>query len=246
MNVTSFTRIAFATFAMMGLAACSNGSGTIKGNKLALTTQNGKTFASLVTQLNTGNVVVSAADLPILNPQNPAQELGRINVSTPAVGQTDITLSLNLTDTLHAPSGDKALTLPNGTAFPIVTVDANNWISIKAGAGDSRLYLNIDLAKNTAVVGYALNADALSAGVPANIFASFAVGTSNDVAGMGGIYSGTVKGQSGLAVFADFSGLIGKASLPMSSFSKSGDGNQTPVMNKLYELNSKGARIRIR
>ncbi|MDG0815517.1 hypothetical protein [Bdellovibrio svalbardensis] len=248
-------KLFLAALTLSSLAACSeNGVQIIKGADLKAEVQQGDIYVDLTTHLDSNNVQILAVQLPIYNPENPLEQLGLVSIATPSQGVTDISLELNLSKVAKLQSLTPEKGLPNGTAFPVWGVNANNWYSLPLNnSKTSKLYVNIEGTLQKAVVGYALVSDSLSAGVTANIFAPF---NAQGVSGYGGIFSGVTPGTSGVAVFADISSVF-KAINPTFVQAKSSsqsvyfldrtsDARKKPLFKRLIDLNLKKAKVKIK
>ncbi|QDK38981.1 hypothetical protein [Bdellovibrio sp. NC01] len=252
-STTKVKTLILAATAMMGLAACSPGSTqVIKGADLKAEAQsNGDIYINLTTHLDSNNVQILAAQLPIMNPNNPAEQLGLININTSAPGITDIALGLNLSAVAKLPVLTPETTLPNGTSFPVWNTTAK-WYSLPLNnSKTSKLYVNIDWTAQKSIVGYALTSDSLSAGIVANIFSVF---NANGVTGYGGVFSGTTPGTSGLAVFADVSSVLTALNPTFSPVvtkkivfaDHTSEVKQKMFTKKLIDLNVKKAKIKFK
>ncbi len=252
MITSKIQQLFLGALAVASLAACSqNGAQIIKGAELKAEVQQGDIYVDLTTHLDSNNVQILAVQLPIYNPENPLEQLGLVSIATPSQGVTDISLALNLSKVTKLQSLTVEKGLPNGTAFPVWGVNANNWYSLPLNnSKTSKLYVNIEGTLQKAVVGYALVSDSLSAGVTANIFAPF---TAEGVTGYGGIFSGVKPGTSGVAVFADVSSVLkavnptlAKTSQSVYFLDRTSEARQKPVFKRLIDLNLNRAKIKIK
>ncbi len=240
-------------FLGMSLSACSNSS-WVKGASLATETVNNNDYISLTTTLDTGSMTLIPISIPIQNPNNPSEQLGQLSIQTGMGTGAQLSLKVNLSSALNIPGSSSAGKLPNGTDIPVATPDANKWIQIPIRGQSSRIYLNLDTANKTAVMGVAVGISNLNVGVGANLLIPFNV---SGVNGLAGVYSGTVAGQSGFALFADASSLlkttnIGFGKLAMGDFSDAATGsvtfmpaakNDNYLTYRLYHLNRKKSQL---
>ncbi|MFS4459484.1 hypothetical protein [Bdellovibrio sp. HCB2-146] len=249
METLNVRKAFLAVAACLSLSACGDGK-LITGADLSASVDQGQILMDLVTHLESQNIRFPVMQIPILNPHNPAEILGQLSLSSPAVGKTDVGLKVNLTQVASLPYLTPEKGLPNGTAFPVIGVDASKWYSLPLGGSkSSKLYLNIDQVTQRAVVGYTLASDGLSTGLVANLFLPF---QSTTVAGYGGVYSSPNPGQSGFALFADVSAVLKTQAHSVQSLSRVGFKDATPekkketVQRKIIDLNLKKALLKLR
>lgn len=255
MITSKLKTIILSTIAAMTLSACGNSSSEIIKNAelQAEVHADGDLYASLTTKMDSNNVQIVSMDIPVFNPKNPTEQIGGLRISNPSQGVTQISLLMNVTSLANLQyTLTPVKTLPNGTAFPVVGVNAGSWYAIPLkNSTNSKLYINIDGTKS-AVVGYALITDQLASGVVGNIFAPFAA---EGVTGYGGVFSGAQPGTSGVAVFADISSVLKKITpnLKTASVKKQitfADKTTEKVQKKIYKhvikLNVKGEKIRFK
>ena len=154
----------------------------------------------------TSNVGIQPITLPILNPKKPSEVLGTVSLVTDITGRNySLQIALNVSSALKAKALGLGL-LPNGTMIPIAVANPMNWLSLALPNKMGSVYLNLDLANRSAIVGAAVNAAALGTGFPINLLVPFNV---KNIGGLAGIYTGA-KGQGGLGVFVDTSTLFKK------------------------------------
>lgn len=200
--------ILVGVFVTLTLAACGQSpSSIIKNAEVHATVgEDGDIFASLMTSMDSNNIQILPTEIVVMNPKNSSEQIGSLRVTTPQVGMTQITLEVNVSTLAQIQNTLTPETaLPNGTPLPVLGTKIGTWYSIRLKQyTNSKLYVNID---NTAsvVLGYALVTDQLGAGVAGSIFVPF---TGQGVSGYGGVFSGTTPGTSGVAVFADVSGVF--------------------------------------
>lgn len=252
MITKNIRNILMGAFALASLAACDpNANQIIKGADLTAQVQQGDIYVGLTTHLNSNNVQILAAELPVFNPQNPAEQVGHISITTPQMGITDISLEMNLSKVSKLSSLTPEKGLPNGTAFPVWGVNPGSWYSLPLNnSKTSKLYVNVDWTAQNAIVGYALVSDSLSAGITANIFSAF---NAQGVTGYGGIFSGTAPGTSGVAVFANISSVLKavnptltKSSTQIYFADRTSDSRKQTVQKHLIDMNLKKTKIRVK
>lgn len=249
METLNVRNAVLAVAACLSLSACGDDK-LITGADLSASVDQGQIVMNLVTHLESQNIRFPVMQIPILNPNNPAEVLGQLSLTSPAIGKTDVDLQVNLTQVSNLPYLTPEKGLPNGTAFPVIGVDASKWYSLALGGSkSSKLYINIDHATQRAIVGYTLASDELSTGLVANLFVPFQTTT---VAGYGGIYSSPNPGQSGFALFADVSGVF-KAQAHSVGLAKAvGFTDVTPekkkdsIRNKVIDLNLKNTLLKLK
>ncbi|AFY00444.1 hypothetical protein [Bdellovibrio bacteriovorus] len=240
---STIQKLMLSTVAVLSLAACSQ-EGLIKGAALSTKITQGDVYVSLKTQVDSNNLQIMSVQLPIYNPENPVEMLGMLNVSSLVPGITDIDLVLNFSRITKIPALQAEKGLPNGTLFPVMGVKAEEWYSIPlSDSRVSKLYLNLDLQTPKVVLGCALGTDSLSAGIVANLFTGF---SAQGVTGYGGVYSGLLPGQSGVAVFADVTSVLKTSSAGVSFLDRTTKSRQSRVVERLQQLNQKRSVLRFR
>jgi hypothetical protein len=189
----------------LSLTACSSSlTSFLQNMDVSVTQQNNNEYVNLTAVVNLGNVSISGISIPIKDPKTGAS-LGAVTFGQNSAGQSTIGLSVDET-TLS--KGDAALgnTLPNGKALPFGLSTTYGDVLALPILTDSRVYLGGDL-QSKIIVGVALGISALDGiesevGGAANLFFSHSFSTS--ILGMGGIYGSTIPGESGIAVFAQY------------------------------------------
>lgn len=242
--LTTKMKSAFAALLCMGLLSACSQESIITGADLSTDVVNGETFIGLKTHLSTNNVQIVAGQIAVVNPNNPLEMLGQIKITSQDYGKTDVDFQVNASRLIKLPSLQKETALPNGTAFPVWGVNANNWYSIPLGKDSSKLYVNVDSANKKAVMGYALSTASVNAGVVGNLFTIF---QGNGVTGFGGIYSGPQAGQSGVAIFADVSKVFQLGTKSKVSFAdKTSESRKKAIQKRMIDLNVKKATLKLK
>lgn len=230
------------------LIACSE-EGIIKSVSVTAQEQQGYTYVGVTTQLQTNNLQIINVTLPIFSTSMLGVQVGQIEVQSYSPGYTNITLKVNLSEVTELPLKQET-TMPNGTPFPVWGVDAKRWYSLSVGSSQvSKVYLNLADDASYAILGYALSIDTLSVGLAVNLFKPF---QTDLITGYGGIYTGPLPGQSGVAVFANI-----KPALPLISLLENADSeiyfgdsssekSQNTLRKHVASLDKKKARLKIR
>ncbi len=152
---------------------------------------------------------------------------------------------MNASRLVKLPTLTKETGLPNGTAFPVWGVNANNWYSLPLNnEKTSKLYVNIDFTSKKAVLGYALTTASVNAGVVGNLFSIF---EGAGVTVFGGIYSGPQAGQSGVAIFGDVSKVFQIGTKSNIRFADStSDSRKKAIEKHMIKLNTKKAVLKFK
>ncbi|MBX3040353.1 MAG: hypothetical protein KF789_06550 [Bdellovibrionaceae bacterium] len=249
--------------AALSQSACSSSSGGfVQGVHLGNVEQNGVEYVEVRASLNTQGLFLTALTVPVFDPKNPTQIIGQVSIIGGLGNKTAELSVLIRSDILpQLPSAGQGV-LPNGTLIPVAGVDRNKWVTISVGSS-SKVYLNIDQAQSSAVLGVALGIDALTTGVIANVLIPF---NSNNVSGLAGIYSGAGAGQSGFAFFINMSGLlqpsmgiqtlargvsakttVAAASSPQIQFlEKASNTDSIRVQRRIIQLQSANVKLKVR
>lgn len=232
--------------ALVSLTACSgnNAGQVLKDANINIESQNGQKFVTWMNELDTKNLIISAATLPILKD---GKELGKVEVVTDVTtAKAFLKVSFNLSSFIDIPLPQYSSVLPNGTTIPLTGIDLNRMMAFDVGSKGSKMYLYYDTNTKKSVVGVALNIESLSIGQPANVMALF---NFNGLTGVAGLYFGAAQNQSGLAAFADLSTVFTKTA-SVRSMAAASDVNfypltPTPAQQykigyKLYQLGASG------
>lgn len=255
MTIKNAARMTAAAAAALAMTACAGNSGqnVLKDSGLALDNVNGMNVVSWTSEIDSKNLIISAATLPILSH---GKELGKVEILSDVTTQkTYMKVSFNIKGALDLPLPKYSSTLPNGTQIPLTGIDLNKMMSYEVGKAGSRLYLYYDKTTKKAVLGVALNVESLAIGTPANVMALFDF---NGVTGVAGLYFGQAKNTSGLGAFVNLSSVFTGTASVHHEFSKASQApvgfypleltpsQQNKVARKLWELSVSGEPIEIK
>jgi hypothetical protein len=174
--------------------------------------QSGDVWASLSAQLNTGNMELMSVTIPVLDPKNKAIEYGTVAIAANLCGSATIcagggTLTVSVDVSAITKITTSSNLLPNGTALPLGSAADAATIGIPIGSGGAKLY--VAMSNGVAVLGVALPFSGLNTVgtyVPGvDIFDVFTIGK---ITGDVGIFTGSEADETGIALFADLSGVI--------------------------------------
>ena len=188
-------------------AGCGrNGGVVIKSADVSAYTQLGQTYTQVAFGLNTGSLDLPSVVFPVMNPQAPGEELGKISLLKMVGGGSKLAIDLNLTRAAQIQGTDESF-LPNGSPLPLSLPAGTAVFGFPVAHTGIKAYFA--LGPHTAVMGAALPIrEFLPLGQKfgiLNIFPSFHVGA---VSGIAGLFLSPVPEQNGLAVFADLSGAL--------------------------------------
>ncbi len=195
------------TLATVGVG-CGKGGGSslVSGARFSTAEEQGDLFGDLKVVLNTGNVMLPAFDVPILNPRNPGAIYGAVSMRDALPYGTEIGVRVNLSE-IAGVEGLDGTTLPNGRPIPVALSQGVQPYSV-AIRGNSRVYFAF--SESTALIGTAVvisEMDRVGSYVgPIDLFFPFEA--ENGVRGAAGIFSSVQSGQSGVAVFVDASSVM--------------------------------------
>ncbi len=201
-------KIALAGLMVLSLAACGEqpADSILKDVQYSTFQQDNEIFIKLTSALDTQNVVVSAASLPVYDKKNPNRLLGQVDIATDLETlKSTLTVTLNTTVSLNLPEFSYNSKLPNGLSIPVTGIDMNRVIAFDVGDEGSKVYLYYNQMTKKTVLGVALNIESLSIGTPASIFAVY---DQNNIRGLAGFYFGNAVNTSGVGVFANLTGLF--------------------------------------
>ena len=188
------------------LVGCGNGSKSLIKNVTATTEVRGdSTFVSLNAQVYSGGIAFPSLELPVSNPRT-GGEYGAFVMHPDFEGNVEIGIQVNLTEALKVPGG--MAVLPNGSMLPLASGISSHVVSFQIGNTRSVAYVGAGGAST--VLGVALpisQFDQLANYIGGlNLFPSFHF--SNGIQGVGGIFTGTLPGTNGLAIFADIGSIL--------------------------------------
>ena len=229
-------KIALVGFMVFGLAACGEQStdSILKDVEYRTFQQDNEVFVTLKTELDTQNIIVSAASLPIYDKKNPDRLLGQVDVATDLeTMKSTLSVTLNTTISLNLPEFTFSSKLPNGLPIPVSGIDMNRVIAFDVGDRGSKVYIYYNQMTKKAVLGVALNIESLSIGTPASIFAAY---DQNNIRGLAGFYFGNTENTSGVGVFANLTGLFQQTSAKLSSVQKASAEVQFIPVNNYQEV----------
>ncbi len=206
--------VMLAAVATMSLAACEDPRTyrPVTATELkTYNTSNGDNHVELALTLNTNGMQLPELVFPVTNAET---NVNLANVTLRPVankpGVSELVLEVNVTGASGLEGASP--TLPNGTVIPVAGVDMNQLVALPLDQynKNGRVYLAVDTANNTAIMGLALTWQALDAfgqSIGAlNFFPAFDV--ARGVKGIAGVFGSRTPAQSGVAVFADISQLL--------------------------------------
>lgn len=249
MFTTTRKSIAAALFAcaMLSLTACGgNVQNVLKDAEISLAEQSGEKVVSFMTELDTKDMLISAAALPIAKGLGTLEVLSDINTQ-----KTYLKLTFKLGKALKLPSFQYLSKMPNGVTVPLADINLSKMMAFDVGTTGSKIYLYYDAAAKKSVLGVALNVEALAIGTPAILLKSFQLG---NVTGVAGLYFGEKANTSGLGIFADLSGVFSgvlaedeihlMARQPVRFVERKATKEQQELVDrKLYKLSTSKTRI---
>lgn len=189
----------------LSVNGCRQGDGEesiLKGIDVQTSTINGDTYIGLDAIVKIGELKLPKLEIPIHQPETNA-DIGTLTLESLQDGTNRVAININYSAVQHSDPKLGSL-LPNGRELPgAVQVGQNTLIGISI-LENSRIYVGGDLTKEI-ILGAAIGIPALDSSVnqlpiPLNIFMGLPF--SADVYGVGGMYTSTEKGKSGVAIFA--------------------------------------------
>lgn len=201
--------------AVVFMSACGqdNASNAFKNVSISKVDQNGNAVVTLRTEVGSENVIFQAATLPIVDPKT-GKEYGTISMERTLDGKNILVLNANVTG-IHLGNYLADNKLPNGTNVPVAGL--SRLIAVQAGKS-SRVYLGTNASADTWVLGLAVAVkefDSLGNQLPGTaVF--FNLDQNAGAKGLGGFFTSTESGKSGLAIFVQTDALL---DLPKSGIS---------------------------
>jgi hypothetical protein len=183
------------------LSACGQNplSNAFKNISISNIDQNGDAIVELRTEVGSGNIIFATGTLPIVDPKT-GKDYGTISMERTLDGKNILLISANVTGIKlgHVLSDNK---LPNGANVPIAGL--SSLVAVPAGKS-SRIYIGTTTSDEI-VVGAAVAVkefDSLAGYIPgASIF--FNLSQTSQVNGLGGFFTSSESGKSGIALFAE-------------------------------------------
>jgi len=234
----------------LSLTACGKAGSNafVSGAQFLTEEENGEIYGDLKVRLNTGNVLLPAFDIPILNTSVPGAIYGAVSMRDALPSGTQLGIRVNLSQISGLDGADGSL-LPNGRAIPVVMAGGARPIAVSI-QDQTRIYLGFQ--KDAALFGAAVvirEFDKIAQSVGA-IDVFFPFQGENGIRGAAGLFSSAQSGQSGLAVFVDVASVLsaqekmvaGMQSVSASKVSASASALQFTSQNalsntKAYRLN---------
>lgn len=186
----------------MSLTACGNGSNFVEQVQVSSSNVNGSRYVTVITKIDSSQIIVPAAQFQIPNSKNPAQSYGSVQITPNFEGGSDLRLDLNLSALVTDRPLDPLGTLPNGLPLPVGGWSQQTGLSIPISDG-TRLYVDLDLQAPRAFLGIAVGVKEFSTSVTGGIFIPFQ--QENGIRGVAGVFTGPGAYQSGFAIFVDVS-----------------------------------------
>jgi hypothetical protein len=188
--------------AAFSLAACGPTEKlTLKGVDISTTQVGETTYVNMEAIVMMGNLQFPNVEVPVMNPAT-LQSFGQMALQHLSDGSNRITVMIDYTEaTKLDPTLGK--TLPNGREIPTILGVKNAALVGIPALEQSRIYVGGELKKDL-FVGAAVAIPAFdnilsNVPIPLNIFFNFPF--SAEVTGVGGLFTGPLKGQNGVAIF---------------------------------------------
>lgn len=176
---------------------------TLKGVDVSTSeTADHKTYVNLEAIIAMGNLKFPNMELPVYHPETKLP-MGHMTLQGLNDGSNRVVISVDYEQATKL-NADLGKTLPNGREIPGV-LGAENAILVGIPAIEqSRIYIGGDLKKDlfigVAVAIPAFDSVLADVPIPLNIFYNYPF--SPEVTGVAGLFTGPIKGQNGVAVFA--------------------------------------------
>jgi hypothetical protein len=192
------------TLVMLSLfvVACGKSpSNVLDGVKVSTETRGQDIWMSFAADLNLGAMSFASISVPVLHPRGQTP-IGQLDLMSGLGGTNQIKISVNVSEL--ADINPTMAQLPNGNMIPLI---ANNQVvSINIGNG-AQVYLALSETVTAIGVAVPISAfDELGQSLPGLNF--FPIVNNNNVTGTAGIFTGSKKGQNGIAVVADVSRVV--------------------------------------
>lgn len=250
-------RVLLGIVTLFGVTGCGSESGSFSFvNAVHIQTyqQEGDAWGTITMGLDTGAIQLPAASIPIRNPKT-ADSYGVLEIHPSLGGGGELAIHVNIDGVARTDSDLRPL-LPNGSRLPMGGVLDSEIVVLQA----DRALVYFAFSPNVALVGAAIpirEFDRLGNSIGgANLFPGFSL--PGGVRGVAGIFTGSVSGQSGIALFVDGGSLL--PNLPGNSLQRSlanspeiqfrslhPDSDQEEEINYfLYKLHRKESKVHLR
>ncbi len=191
------TKILFLLGTVMLLSACGSNSVIQSITVSTSVDQDQNQWVRMDSKIKLGALAFPSLSLPIFNPKNPTQVLGKVTLGMAADGSNSISVQANLNQLQgNALSTDKIL--PNGDQIPISGMEGVVSIKIK---DNSKIFIGANSTQF--MVGIAVvipEFDSIGKYVPGGASLFFPMPRESNVTGAGGVFTGSA-GQNGLRLF---------------------------------------------
>jgi hypothetical protein len=242
----------------------------VKNLELTATTNEAQeVILSFGAELDLGNMSLPALELPVNHPET-QENLGALALIPTFEGTNEISIEVNLTNATSDVVNSTGAVLPNGRDIPVGGIDNSKVIAFPVAQTGIKIYLG--LSTGMALFGVAVpivQLDTVGKSIGGvNIFPTFNI---KGVKGIAGLFTGTKKAQSGLALFVDLSKVVdptkiikekdGAISIAAQSalrqttavknkvffYPSSGSAEQMEIVGeRLYELHERKAKLKVR
>lgn len=200
-NLKSIKSVAIALLTLNLVACGSQQNLKVKGMDIGTTGTDTSTMAQMEAIVEIGDLKLPNLEVPVYHPRTQAN-LGRLTLQSLSDGTNRISLAVNLT-TVADVNPELGSTLPNNREIPLSLGAPQNALLGIPVLEYSRVYiggtLETDLFLGVGLAIPALDSAMRDSQLPLNIFFSYPF--SNQLSSVAGLFSGTEKGQNGIAVF---------------------------------------------
>lgn len=190
-----------STLALSATACSPRNDVAIKGVDLSTHVVNSDTFVDMEAIITMGNLKFPNTEIGIVDPKT-QKPLGQLTLQSLADGTNSITISVDYESATRLDSS-LGKTLPNERELPSQLLLGSTTVIGIPILQQSRIYVGGDLQKDfyigAAIAIPALDSTLTQVPIPLNIFFNFPF--SPEVVGVGGIFTGTQKGQNGVGIF---------------------------------------------
>lgn len=191
------TKIIFLLGTAMFLSACGSNSIIQSITVSSTVDQEQNQWVNLDSKIKLGALTFPTVSLPILNPKNPGEILGKVALSKTFDGFNQLSVQANL-NKLKGNAITLDRLLPNGDPIPISGLDGIVSIKIK---DSSKIYIGAN--SNQFMIGLALVVpafDSVGKYIPGGASLFLPLPKESKVNGVAGVFTGS-QGQNGLGLF---------------------------------------------
>ncbi len=193
----TMTKILFLLSSVLFLSACGSNSIIQSITVSSTVDQDQNQWVNLDSKIKLGALTFPSLSLPIFNPKNPGEVLGKVSLSTGIDGSNQLSVQANL-NKLKGNALAQDRLLPNGDQIPISGMDGVVSIKIK---DSSKIFVGANATQFMVGLALVIPAfDSIGKYIPGGASLFFPMPAASKINGVAGVFTGG-QGQNGLGLF---------------------------------------------